>query len=122
MHITNIVDYETESKGDLILIITEPFLDLVDVNAISRNIFALQEGGDVSHGSDGVCGGRVLEVGVVFLGSTIREVWLIDKVPVTLSRVALALDVISEDSSLSEWMQILILSKGRFRGLKVSEH
>jgi len=41
MHITNIVDDETESKGLLILLIAEPVLDLVDVNAVSGNIFAL---------------------------------------------------------------------------------
>ena len=114
MDVTDVMNDETESKGFLIVLVGEPFLELLKVEVIGIDSVTLKEINTGGNGADDVDRGGVDEVGEIgCTGTRIRVVWLVDEMPVALSLVALTLDVVSEGSAFGEWVSALISSDGR---------
>lgn len=115
--VTDVVDDETEGKRALVLLIGKAVLNLRDIGTVG-NVFAFEEGSQVGKGINHVdvthlkvrIGGGVTAVVVV---------GLVDKVPVALEFVALALDVVGKGCALSERMVTFVLGEARLRGLEV---
>lgn len=118
--VANVVDDETEGKRALVILISEGVLDLRHVGAVGRNVFALEEGGQVGKGIEHIDIAH-FEVGVVRDITTVSQVWLVDEMPVALPFVALTLDVVSEGGAFSEGVLILVTCEAGLRFLKVGE-
>ena len=107
MNITDVVNDEAKHKGALVLLEGELGDDLVHVLGLGGGNLALEELGEVSEGADGVHI-RLREGEVVKRGACLIQVRQVDVMPVGLESIALALDVVSEGSALSEGMACLL--------------
>ena len=110
MDVSNIVDHETKSKGELVLLIAEVASNLVDIVALALSHFALEEASQVSKSLDYIV---VWLVKVIIIErTTFIEIRNVDEVPIRLERISHSFDVVCEVCTLSEGMVILISSEG----------
>ena len=108
MKVADVVDQEAESEGLLVVLVAEPLLDLFDIGGGARHGITLQEGSEIGECVHDIDIGR-LKAEVIERGVWLVKIRLIDEVPVALCGVALALDVVSEGSALSEGVRAFIL-------------
>ena len=110
MDVSNVVDHETKSKGELVFLIAEVASNLVDIVALALSNFALKEASQVSKSLDYIV--VWLDKVIIIERTTFIKVWNVDEVPIRLERISHPFDVVCEVCTLSEGMVSLLGSDG----------
>ena len=106
--VADVVDHEAQRERLLFVFILEPTLDLADVRGRFGDNVTPEPCSQVGERVDDIDVAH-LEVGIVLQARAwLIQVRLIDKVPVALRAVALALDIVSESGAFGERVAVFV--------------